>query len=164
MRPQDIVILLKIIANPVVNWQNKDLAGQLFISQSEISDSLNRSSVAGLIDAKKRKVHRQSLMEFIEHGLHFVFPALPGTMVNGMPTAHSHPFMQLAFKSEFSYVWPDARGEYRGLAIEPLYKEQVKAAALDETLYMMLALLDVIRVGRVREMEVALAKLKNLLQ
>ena len=72
--------------------------------------------------------------------------------------------MQLAFKSEFSYVWPDARGEYRGLAIEPLYKEQVKAAALDETLYMMLALLDVIRVGRVREMEVALAKLKNLLQ
>jgi hypothetical protein len=162
MRPQDIVILLKIISKKNMLWQNKDLANELFISQSEISDSLNRSALAGLIDqGKKKKVYRKSLMEFIEHGLHYVFPALPGGMVNGVYTAHSHPFMQKNFSSEIHYVWPDVKGEVRGLSIEPLYKEQVKAVRSDDFLYLMLALIDVIRVGRVREMELAIKKLKE---
>lgn len=162
MRPQDIVILLKIIAKKEKSWQNKDLAAELFISPAEITESLNRSSMAGLIDSeKKKKVYRQSLMEFVEHGLHYVFPALPGTMVNGIYTAHSHPFMQKKFKSELNYVWPDPRGKFRGLSIEPLYKQQVKAAIQDETLYLMLALLDVIRVGRVREMSFAVYELRK---
>lgn len=162
MRPQDIVILLKIISKNAIPWQNKDLAHELFISQSEISDSLNRSALAGLIDhEKKKKVYRKSLIEFIEHGLHYVFPVLPGGMVNGLYTAHSHPFMQEKFSSELHYVWPDAKGEVRGLSIEPLYKEQVKAAQNDDNLYLMLALVDVVRVGRVREMELAINKLKE---
>ena len=67
MRPQDIVILLKIIAKGDNPWQNKDLAAELYISPSEISESLNRSAMAGLIDADQRKkVYRQSLMEFLE--------------------------------------------------------------------------------------------------
>jgi hypothetical protein len=164
MRPQDIVILLKIISRKEQPWQNKDLANELFISQSEISDSLNRSSVAGLLEQdKKKKVYRNSLVEFIEHGLHYVFPVIPGGMINGIYTAHSHPFMQQHFSSEFHYVWPDARGDVRGLSIEPLYKEQVRAVRLDEELYFMLALVDVIRVGRVREMKVALQELKKLI-
>jgi hypothetical protein len=162
MRPQDIVVLLKIISKKDQPWQNKDLANELFISQSEISESLNRSSIAGLIDAqKKKKVYRKSLMEFIEHGLHYVFPALPGSMFNGLYTAHSHPFMQQHFSSELNYVWPDARGAVRGLSIEPLYKEQVKAAENDPLLYLMLALIDVIRVGRVREIDIAMQELKG---
>src|SRR5882762_1938404 len=132
MRPQDIVVLLKIVAKGEQPWQNKDLAAELFISSSEISESLNRSGMAGLIEHEKRKsVYRQSLMEFIEHGLHYVFPALPGTMVNGLYTAHSHFFMQKNFESELHYVWPDSRGEVRGLSIEPLYKYQVQAAKQD---------------------------------
>ncbi len=163
MRPQDIVVLLKIITVKNNSWQNKDLANDLFISQSEISDSLNRSSMGGLIEhEKKKKVHRKSLMEFIEHGLHYVFPAQPGGMINGLYTAHSHPFMQQHFSSELNYVWPDPRGEVRGLSIEPLYKEQVKAARQDEALYLMLALVDVVRVGKVREMEMAIRELKRI--
>ncbi|MGK2863045.1 MAG: hypothetical protein ACSLE0_14010 [Chitinophagaceae bacterium] len=162
MRPQDVVILLKIIVKGQRKWQNKDLAAELFISPAEISESLNRSGMAGLIDYEKRKkVYRQSLMEFLEHGLHYVFPVHPGTMVNGIYTAHSHPFMQKHFQSELQYVWADPRGEFRGLSIEPFYKQQVKAAKLDEALYSILALIDVIRVGRVREMAVALTELKK---
>jgi len=164
MRPHDIVILLKIIIKEDRPWQNKDLSAELFISQSEISESLNRSGMAGLVEhEKKKKVYRLSLMELIEHGLHYVFPALPGTMVNGLYTAHSHPFMQTHFQSELNYVWPDPRGEVRGLSIEPLYKNQVNAARLDATLYLMLALIDVIRVGRVREVKIAIAELKRLI-
>jgi hypothetical protein len=162
MRPQDIAILLKIIAKAGRPWQNKDLAAELFLSPAEISISLNRSEGGGLMDyAKSKTVYRQSLMEFVEHGLRYVFPANPGTFVNGLYTAHSHPFMKQQFPSEMDYVWPDPRGEIRGLAIKPLYKDQVKAAELDPTLYLMLALIDVIRVGRVREMKVAVEELKK---
>lgn len=163
MRPQDVVVLLKIVTKGKHPWLNKDLAHELYISAAEISDSLNRSSIAGLIDHTRKKVHRASIMEFIEHGLHYVFPAVPGTMVNGIYTAHSHPVMQPHFSSELHYVWPDARGEVRGLSIEPLYKEQVKAAREDRSLYLMLALIDVIRVGRIREMKFALSELKKFL-
>lgn len=168
MRPQDIPILLKIVAKGEKLWQNKDLASELYISGSEISESLHRSSVGGLIDAEnKKKVYRQSLMEFLEFGLHHVFPAEPGTIVNGMYTAHSHPRMQKEFKGDrqehLHYVWPDARGKYRGLKIDPLWKDQVRAAQQDEKLYYMLALVDVIRVGQVREVKFAIEELKSLI-
>lgn len=164
MRPQDVVILLKIIAKESQPWQNKDLAAELYISPAEISESLHRSGIAGLIEHdKKKKVYRQSLMEFLEHGLHYVFPALPGSMAIGAYTAHSHPFMQMHFKSESNYVWPDPTGDVQGLSIEPLYKNQVSAAKLDSTLYLMLALIDVIRVGRVREIKIAIDELRKLI-
>ncbi len=120
--------------------------------------------MAGLVDNEtKKKVYKKSLLEFIEHGLHYVFPAIPGGMVNGIYTAHSHPYMQQQFSSDLNYVWPEAQGNVRGLSIEPLYKEQVKAARLDETLYKMLALIDVIRVGRVREWVIAVEELKKII-
>jgi hypothetical protein len=162
MRPQDIVILLKIIAKGDRPWQNKDLAAELYLSPAEISNSLHRSDGGRLMDyGVSKTVYRQALVEFIEYGLPYVFPTRPGTMVNGLYTAHSHPFMQRQFSSELNYVWPYPEGEVRGLAIKPLYEGQVKAALLDPTLYLMLALIDVIRVGRVREMKVAIEELKK---
>lgn len=164
MRPQDIVILLKIVSKGMQPWQNKDLAYELSISQSEISDSLNRSQMAGLLNGEKKKVYKKSLLEFIEYGLHYVFPAIPGPFVNGIYTAHSHPFMKEKFSSENEYVWPQPRSEVRGFLIEPLYKDVVKAVVQDEKLYKMLALIDVIRVGRVRENQVAIKELKNMIE
>ncbi len=60
MRPQDVVILLKILTIPEAGWQYRDLSSLLFISISEIAESLHRSHIAGLIDESKRKVHRMS--------------------------------------------------------------------------------------------------------
>ena len=53
MRPQDIVVLLKIIALQTDNWRNIDIANALHISPSEISEALNRCRIARLIDNKK---------------------------------------------------------------------------------------------------------------
>lgn len=161
MRPQDIIVLLKIISVSQANWQYRDLATDLFISISEISESLTRSHIAGLVDENRRRVHRQSLMEFIEHGLHYVFPALPGTMVTGIPTAHSHSFFKARFATEFEYVWPDENGWMRGLSITPLHKGVPDAAKKDELLYKWIAAIDIIRVGRVREIKFALDMLKK---
>jgi len=163
MRPQDIVILLKILSVKDKNWQYRDLAVSLFISISEISESLNRSQLAGLIDDSRRKIYKQSLMEFIQYGLHYVFPQIPGSMMTGIPTAHSHPFYKSRFSSELDFIWPDEDGKIRGLAVEPLYKGTVKAVKLDEDLYKLLASVDIVRVGKTREIKLALEELRKMI-
>jgi len=74
MRPQDIVILLKLIANRNEIMPISFLAFSVSISLSEVSESLNRSEIADLVDYDRKKVKRQNLMEFIEHGIKYVFP------------------------------------------------------------------------------------------
>jgi hypothetical protein len=163
MRPQDIAILLKIIALDKTPWQHKDLAHLLYISPSEVSESLNRNYLAGLIDYNKQKVNRYSLLEFLQHGFHYVFPQQPGGMANGIPTAHAHPYMKKYFDSELLYVWPDIHGKDRGLAIEPLYPKQTEAIKKDDELYKLLALVDVIRVGKRREINIAIKELSKII-
>jgi hypothetical protein len=160
MRPHDLVVLLKIISLNA-NWLNKDLATSLYISNSEISESLNRSMIAKLISPDKKVVFKTALFNFIEHGLKFVFPAEPGAIVRGVPTAHSAPILKEYFISDSNYVWPSANGIVIGQAIPPIYPNQVLAIANDERLYDMLALVDAIRVGKVREQQKALELLKQ---
>lgn len=163
MRPQDVAVLLKIIALDGQNWQLSSLSNSLRISISEISESLNRSRIASLIDYNKKKVNRQNLLEFVEHGVRYVFPQQPGAMVRGMPTAHSHTFMKNSFISEMNYVWPDNKGKVMGLTIEPFYRKQVEAAGEDQEYYKLLALVDVIRVGKVREVKYAINELTKMI-
>lgn len=164
MRPQDVAILLKIISMEGQHWQLVGLSNSLRISISEISESLNRSRIAGLIDYNKKKVNRQNLLEFLEHGVRYVFPQQPGSMVRGIPTAHSHSSMKKNFISEIAYVWPDNKGKIMGLMIEPFYPKQVEAVAEDPVYYKLMALVDVIRVGKVREIKYAVNELrKNIL-
>lgn len=164
MRPQDIVILLKITTyTKNSNWKVMDLVSSLYLSQSEISESLHRSSLAGLTDITKKKVMRLSLMDFLEHGIQYVFPQHPGALVRGISTAHSHPAIKKKIVSSENYVWADTNGDTRGQAIEPLSKSVIKAVKKDEELYKLLALVDVIRVGKTRELKIALAELKKLL-
>ncbi len=161
MRPHDVVILLKILTHEQPVWQYRDLAASLHISTSEVSESLARSHMAGLIDESKKMVYRQSLMEFLQYGLHYVFPQVPGSIMTGIATAHSYPFYNKQFKSEMNYVWPDENGDMRGQAIQPLYKNGVKAVKQDEKLYRLLASIDIIRVGKTRELKVAIEELRK---
>ena len=161
MRPLDIVVLIKLITLKDNPWQYRDLSASLFISISEISASLNRSMIAGLVDSERKKVMRNSLMEFIQYGLHYVFPQVPGPIVNGIETAHSHPFYKKHFASDLPFVWPAINGNARGQAIEPLNKGVIKAVQQDPELYKLLASIDILRVGKVREKNLAIAELKT---
>lgn len=163
MRPQDVAILLKIISIDGQQWQLVGLSNSLKISISEISESLNRSRIANLIDYNKKKINRQNLLEFLEHGVRYVFPQQPGAIVRGIPTAHSHPLMKNKFISEMNYVWPDNKGKVMGQTIEPFYPKQVDAIIEDQEFYKLLALVDVIRVGKVREIKFAVNELKNII-
>jgi hypothetical protein len=163
MRPQDVVILLKIATLDAHKWYGKDLSASLFISPSEVSESINRSVFAGLLDVGKRKLMRQALLEFLEHGLKYVFPQQPGAIMRGIPTAHSTAPLNSLIHSKEIYVWPDALGQLRGQAVEPLHPGVIKAAKLDSHLYELLSLTDALRIGRIREQQIAMQELTNRL-
>lgn len=161
MRPQDIAVLLKIIALGGQPWQGKQLAESLFISPSEVSESLQRSQFAGLLDVGKKGVHRQAFFDFLIHGFRFVFPVRPGHLTRGIPTAHSAEPLASLVKSVEPVVWPFAEGTVRGQAVEPIYPNVVLAASKDPLLHELLALVDALRIGRARERELALKALKT---
>ena len=161
MKPQDIVILLKIIALNSENWQQKPLADSLKMSQSEVSQSLARSKYSGLLDGSGKKVSRLALFDFLQFGLSVVFPQKPGPIVRGVQTAHSAPPLKSIIQSNELYVWPSAKGKARGQSIQPLYPSIVDLVESDEKFYQLLSLIDAIRVGRARERKIAIDELKQ---
>lgn len=161
MKPQDIVLLLKIMATDNENWQQKPIAQALGMSQSEVSESVARSKYSGLLNPKGKKVMKLALMEFLEHGVKYVFPQKPGAVVRGIPTAHSAEPLVHEISSDEAYVWPSAFGKIRGHSIMPLYPSVIKAVENDSKLYQLLALVDAIRVGRAREYNLAIEMLRT---
>lgn len=165
MRPQDIVILLKIVAYRNKEWRNIDLANDIKISASEVSEALNRCKISGLINSKKRKVNVNSLMEFLVYGLKYVFPAQPGPVLKGIPTAHSaSPINEFIVNGIDTYVWPSAKGTHRGQSIEPLFKSISQIVQEDQLFYELLTIVDTIRIGRVREVNIAKEELEKRLK
>ncbi|TXD83196.1 hypothetical protein ESY86_13465 [Subsaximicrobium wynnwilliamsii] len=163
LKPQDILILLKICTLEKQKWFQHTLAEDLNISQSEISECLSRSKYSGLIDASRKRVNLLNLLEFLQYGIKYVFPQQPGALVRGIATAHSAPPLNNKIQSDQNYVWPYARGNMRGQAIQPLYKSVPKAVLNDQNLHEILALVDAIRVGKVREQNLAISLLKERL-
>lgn len=161
LKPQDIVILLKIIALGKQSWFHHTLAHDLGLSQSEVSQSLNRSRYAGLIDETRKKVNKIAFTEFLIHGITYAFPQQPGAIVRGVLTAHSAEPLNKIIQANEKYVWPYAKGLDRGQAIEPLYNTVVEASLKDRSLYELLTMVDAIRVGRVREKEIAKKELEK---
>lgn len=161
MRLHDIVVLLKIASLGEVKWYVKDIAYDLGISQSEVSESLNRSKIANLLSTDKKRLMKNNLLDFLEHGLRYVFPAEPGAIQRGMLTAHSAPPLNNYISAEDAYVWPWGDGLARGQAVEPLHPGVPGACAKDRLLYEMLALTDALRIGRAREKQQAIQELRK---
>ena len=162
-------------AAAAMGWQYsvRALGEATGISKSEVSLSLQRSYAARLarIDRKSGlpRVHVDALLEFLVHGLRYVFPVKPGAMARGMATAWAAPVMQGVLHSagEFCPVWPDEQGEHQGEhqgeAIAPLFKSAPHAAQQDPTLYALLALVDSNRIGLARERNLANQMLEKML-
>ena len=162
MRPQDIAILVKVYLVEDDSWFIKDLANEMYISQSEFSESLNRSRYAGLLDDRKQKVMTRGFYEFLLDGLRYIYPQRPNEVIRGIPTAHSHPEFSKIILTNVKYVWPDENAKEVGYAIEPFYPTQLKAIKADSNLYLVLALIEIVRFGKTREINFAKTKLREL--
>jgi hypothetical protein len=156
LKPQDILILLKVHLWQDREWRYGDLADSLHMSASEVHGSLKRSAGSKLYNPLQQQPIAQHLLELIIHGLKYVYPAEPGKMVRGIPTAHGiNPLKEQIVGAGEIYVWAYPQGTMRGVSIEPLYKAVPYAANQDQELYELLGLVDALRVGRVREQQLA---------
>lgn len=167
MKPQDIVVLLKILSLENPKWRMTDIAESLGISPSTVSQALERNRFAGLIDSTKKKVQKSNLLDFLVYGVKYVFPVQPSSLKVGIPTAHSAPPLNKIISSNNEvYVWAANKrngGTLRGESIAPLHECVINAIKNDEKLYEMLALVDAIRVGKTREYNYAIKELKSRL-
>ena len=165
MKEQDLVILLKKLTSKGRGRSLRKLAEELGMSASSVSESLERSKKAQLVDRTKKRVNTLALHEFMEHGLAYVFPAEKGRIIRGVPTyVSASPIKEQVANAADQYVWHYAKGEARGQMIVPLYPSVPEAALRDEELYQLLVIADTLRMGRSREKEIAIAELNKFIQ
>lgn len=166
---QDLLVALKLVPAKR-QYSYAYLAKELDLSPSQAHAAMKRAIQSGLIIQQSRGsyhqapvVNRQALLEFIIHGLRYVFPAKHGPVVRGMPTAHAAlPLSKWIEDDGNPVVWPDQKGKVRGQSIEPLHKSVPAAARRDPALYALLALIDGIRAGRARERKIASREIEKL--
>ncbi len=117
------------------------------------------------VGRRSRRIRRKPFLEFLLHGVPYVFAASPGEVTRGMPTAWAAPVLaaQLTQSEGMSPVWPSPAGNVQGIAVKPLYRSVIKAVQRNPELYDLLALVDALRMGRARERRMAEGELKHRL-
>ena len=161
LKPQDVLVSLKLAALRGAPWTYASLAEQLGMSPSEVHAATKRAVRAGLL-LQDRQPNTAALLEFLTHGVRYAFPLERGPITRGMPTAHgAPPLSEVISGGDQPPVWPDPHGEARGESVAPLYRSAVHAARGDAALYRLLALVDALRGGRARERALAQRFLKD---
>lgn len=170
LKPQDCMILVKLLANPMADWSQRDMAKMLCISLAEVNAGIKRLQDAGLLRKDKQgklypNIHAAE--EFLVSGIKFFFPGKLGEYTRGIPTGVAAPIFhgKIALGNDPIPVWPEAIGENRGVALDPIHPSIPKSLREnpDNIFYEIFVLIDVIRTGRPREREMAEKLLKERL-
>ena len=167
LKPQDLLVALKIATNEERTITFAELGRELSMSTSEVHAATQRAEMSRLVTREHGQLRaiRSSLQEFILCGVKYAFPAVLGGITRGMATSIAAPPLKKLFEQDefLSPVWPDAKGEERGLSLQPLYPSVPDAARADSHLYEFLILVDAIRAGAAREREIAAFELMKRL-
>lgn len=162
LKPQDVLMLLKIIVAPKLS--QKDLAFSLEVSPAEISHGLKRLKVSKLLTSDGF-VNKEACIEFLIHGVKYVFPSEFGPNSIGIPTSFARPgFKFVRFKKDEIYVWPHPEGEIKGITLRPFHPSIPNACLKDEGLYTLASLIEMVRSGRVREQQIAAKEITKLIK
>ncbi len=174
LKPQDVLVTLKLVAISDRRWSYNELALEIGMSPSEVHSAVRRALRAGLLykrplkpgrrrSLKTSAPSRQAVVEFLTHGIRYVFVPELGGETRGMPTAYAAAPLKehIVADNPLPPVWPTSGGQTRGLAFSPLYSSAPLAAAKDPALYELLALVDAIRGGRARERKLAADELRK---
>lgn len=161
LKPQDIVILLKLVTVGDRQWSYSSLANELAMSPSEVHSGIGRAAASRLFDPQRKVPILKALLEFLVHGVKYAFPPDKGQPTRGIPTSYAAPPLNsmIVQTDELPPVWPYPEGNVRGIEFSPLYRSVPKAVANDASLYELLALVDAIRDGRARDRELAVKEL-----
>ena len=159
LKPQDVVVVLKLFGYPGRRPPISIVASELGLSPSEVHGAIQRLRGSRLLHgpALKDQPNISGLEEFLIHGLKYAFPAEHGEVTRGIPTSYAaEPLKsEISISNDLPPVWPWHDGDTRGVGLDPLYKNVPRAALRDPALYQLLALVDAIRDGRARERNLA---------
>lgn len=169
LRPQDLVVLLRLSLEPGPAPTYAALAAELSLTASEIHAGVERAVLAQLArkdQAGKASVVREALRQFVLNGARYAFPATRGSLSRGMPTGYAAaPLLdKIVQPNEPAPVWPYKNGTVRGEAFYPLYPTVPEAAGRNPALYELLVLFDAVRGGSPRERALAMPMLDERLQ
>lgn len=159
LKPQDLLLLLALVTLRDQVTTYPELAAFSGLSMSEVHASLKRAAASRLLffDGKRPRLLVPAFKEFLLHGAKYAFPAVRGSMVVGVPTAHAAPPLNahITPSADPPPVWPALEGSTRGVALVPLYPSAPAAAQRIPALHENLALFDALRVGNMRERKLA---------
>jgi len=150
-----------------VHWTYATLSKRIGISASECNEAVKRGLMCGLLRKPRSGLHpvpaTKALIEFLLYGLKYVFPAEEGTLARGIPTGFAAPVLskKLFSAGEHIHVWPDAKGNASGLTLQPIHKSVSFAVRYDPILYELMALVDAVRFGKLREVKMAADELSK---
>jgi len=161
LRPSDVAIALQLARMPGTYY--KELARSLRLGVAEVHRGVRRLELARLAETGERRVNRQALLEFLVHGVRYVFPAVLGPEAHGVPTAAAAPALAEKLPGGPLAVWRASDGQTRAATLVPLYPGAPLAALEDQHLYRALALVDVLRLGELKERRVAQGLLDEVL-
>jgi hypothetical protein len=169
LRPQDLVVLLRLALERGTAPSYATLATELGMTASEVHGAVERAVAARLAhkDASgKATVVFAALRLFVQHGARYGFPATRGSLTLGMPTGYAAaPLKDLIMPGTDPVpVWPHKNGTVRGIALHPLYPSVPEAAARNPALYELLVLFDAVRGGSARERALAIDLLDKRLR
>jgi hypothetical protein len=165
IKPQDILVLSKLIELKSKSYRQIDLASELGISQAEIVHSMKRLELIGLYNRKLKSLNKLSIIEFVEHALKFIFPTQVGAYSRGIPTVESSLFLsgKIASSSGVKYVWPSAEGSESGIVIQPIYHSVPKVVQNNDFLKKILNIIDIFRGNSsVRVKKIASTELRKI--
>lgn len=180
LKPQDIVILLKILSTVTLSnayseeeLSQNELAGLLCMSPSEVNAGIKRLVLSGLLGPVQRSNKlvylpiKAAVEECLVSGVKYFLPVQLGAYTRGIATSYAAPLFEkhIVPGDDPIPVWPAGEGNQRGVALEPLYRSVPQSLAKhpDQLFYEMLVLVDAIRTGRVRERNIAIKLLKEII-
>lgn len=159
LKPQDLLVSIKIALMQGKQFTYGELATQLFMSASEVHGAVKRAEMCRLLAKSGGEIRAipSALEEFLVHGIRYTFPPVIGPLVRGIPTGAGGPVLRESFlkTEEMSLVWPDPQGDARGISLQPVYPSVPSASRSDPRLYAVLTLVDSLRAGAARERELA---------
>lgn len=169
LRPQDLVVVLRLALERGPAPTYAALATELGMTASEVHGAVKRAVTAQLAHKDtdgKATVIFAALRLFVQHGARYCFPAVRGSLTRGMPTGYAAaPLKSLIVPSTDPLpVWPHKNGTVRGVAFYPLYPSVPEAAGRNPALYELLVLFDAVRGGSTRERALAIDLLDNRLR
>src|SRR5665647_1980334 len=90
LKPQDVVVTLKLCAYQSDRPPLANVAVDLGMSPSEVHAALRRARASKLIRVADRaeRPNFSAILEFLVHGLKYVFPAERGEITRGIPTSY----------------------------------------------------------------------------